>query len=617
MICQRVKKMKICLIVPLVSFPFFAACSPAAYYPYNTASLKNINKEELSEDIRPEKVARSLRSSRKSARIYTRYQEKDISPARAVRSESVPVIDSLKKKGLQKKETGKAEQKKQEKQLSDFLLPSVQYTNQYTYTNSSGNYTRRSQFVAPVLNTPVQSKEELKEELTGLKKTGDWSEGGEEERDLLFFYGIQCGLAEASPPARIKLDMDLFSVVPEKKKKARQAEKTKRSYKKTDKKTAACDFPIVMNRQVKFYLEQFQNRQRAVFTRWLERAAAYLPLIEKELKKAELPGSLAYLAMIESGFNPSAYSPAQASGLWQFIPGTGRYYGLRIDSWVDERRDPEKSTRAAVSYLDTLYQRFGDWQLAVAAYNAGEGRIERGLRKYKAETFWELAAQDYLPLETKRYVPKLIAAIIIAHDPVRYGFRPVDGKSKQYDIVEVPSRTQLSTIASVGGYSMKKLRQLNNELLKNEIPPTKKGVYSLKIPAGSGLRIAADLEQLLADEKRKIVHRFRRGETLSGLSKRYNISVDMILQWNDIKDVQRIRAGRKLALYLNDLDGQINTPVEQSGQGKAIHYYKVRNGDSLWSIARKHQVSTRDIKRWNSLNSNMLHPGKKLLIRKG
>ena len=127
-----------------------------------------------------------------------------------------------------------------------------------------------------------------------------------------------------------------------------------------------------MNRQVKFYLEQFQNRQRAVFTRWLERAAAYLPLIEKELKKAELPESLAYLAMIESGFNPSAYSPAQASGLWQFIPGTGRYYGLRIDSWVDERRDPEKTTRAAESYLDTLYQRYVDWQLDVDAYNECE-----------------------------------------------------------------------------------------------------------------------------------------------------------------------------------------------------------------------------------------------------
>ncbi|MCI5131475.1 MAG: LysM peptidoglycan-binding domain-containing protein, partial [Candidatus Electrothrix sp. EH2] len=282
--------------------------------------------------------------------------------------------------------------------------------------------------------------------------------------------------------------------------------------------------------------------------------------------------------------------------------------------------DPEKSTRAAISYLDTLYQRFGDWQLAVAAYNAGEGKIERGLQKYKADTFWKLAAKDYLPLETKRYVPKLIAAIIIAHDPVRYGFRPVDKKSRQYDIVEVPARTPLSTIAAVGGYSMQKLRQLNNELLKNEIPPTT-GMYSLKIPSGSSLRIAADLEQVLADEKRKIVHRLRRGETLSGLGKRYNVSVDMILQWNEINDVRRIQTGRKLALYLDkqqaDTVAHRNEKGSKVSKGSAVHYYKVRNGDSLWSIARKHQVSTREIKRWNSLNSNMLHPGKKLLIKKG
>ncbi|MCI5131074.1 MAG: hypothetical protein D3904_06010, partial [Candidatus Electrothrix sp. EH2] len=174
----------------------------------------------------------------------------------------------------------KAEQKKQGKQLSDFLLSSISYTKQYT--NTSSNYTRTNQFVAPVLNTPVntpvQSEEELKEELTGLEKTGDWSKGGEEERDILFFYGIQCGLTEALPPARIKLDMDLFSVVPDKKKDARQTRQTE-EVKPPQNKTVVCDFPIVMNRQVKFYLKQFQNQQRAIFTRWLERAATYLPFI--------------------------------------------------------------------------------------------------------------------------------------------------------------------------------------------------------------------------------------------------------------------------------------------------------------------------------------------------
>ncbi|MCI5125541.1 MAG: LysM peptidoglycan-binding domain-containing protein, partial [Candidatus Electrothrix sp. AR5] len=377
-------------------------------------------------------------------------------------------------------------------------------------------------------------------------------------------------------------------------------------------KKIACDFPVIINKQVEFYLDQFQNRQRRTFRHWLKRSALYLSAIEKELKKAELPRSLVYLAMIESGFNPVAYSPAGASGLWQFISSTARHYGLRIDSWVDERRDPQKATQAAVLYLGALYKRFGDWQLAVAAYNAGEGKIQRGLEKYKVKSFWDLAAEDYLPLETKRYVPKLIAAIIIAQDLERYGFQPVPEKNEQYDVVEVPSQTPLLAIATAGGCSVKKIRQLNNELLKNQVPPTK-GMYAIKVPTGSSARIAANLEQVGAYGKRKIVHRLRRGETLSGIGKRYNVSVNMIMRWNDIDDVRRIRAGRKLALYPGE---KINTGSGKSEEEIIVNYYKVRNGDSLWSIARKHQVSTREIKEWNRLSDNLLQPGKKLVIKK-
>jgi membrane-bound lytic murein transglycosylase D len=208
------------------------------------------------------------------------------------------------------------------------------------------------------------------------------------------------------------------------------------------------DFPITMNKQVEFYLNLFQTKQRSYYERWLARSAKYVPYIKANLKKAGLPQDLAYLAMIESGYNPSAYSKSHAVGLWQFISSTGKNYGLRIDSWVDERREPEKATLAAIDYLTFLYNEFGSWYLAVAAYNAGEGKIGRGIKKYKTNDFWMLASKDYLALETKRYVPKLIAAIIIAKDPEKYGFTNIDYRGpEKYDVITVPPMTDLNAVA--------------------------------------------------------------------------------------------------------------------------------------------------------------------------
>jgi membrane-bound lytic murein transglycosylase D len=626
--------MKVSLFVPLVSLPFFAACSPAVH---NTDPLKNINQEEVtvrsfsaeknSEETEgvnlkkvspPPRLAERTITERTTAgrTVVSNVRRKGTGIQQAVvvySSELVPIIEvkekeiekeietdipeaeEIRKAGREPRSSSSLAVLKQRHSSSKRFLPATSYS-------AASKEPQELDDVPPVY-IPVQSEQELKEELTALEKTGDWSDSGAGKQDALSSYGIQCDLPESITPVRINLDIDFLSSVA----KGKDAVQPEQHRKK-----AECDFPVVINKQVEFYLDQFQNRQRTTFRRWLKRSALYLPVIEKELKKAELPRSLAYLAMIESGFNPVAYSPAHASGLWQFIPGTARHYGLRIDSWVDERRDSEKATQAAVSYLNALYKRFGDWQLAVAAYNAGEGKIQRGLEQHKVKNFWELAAEDYLPLETKRYVPKLIAAIIIAHDPERYGFQPVPEKNEQYDVVEVPSQTLLSAIAAAGGCSVKKIRQLNNELLKNQVPPTE-GMYSIKVPAGSSARIAANFEQVRNDEKRKIVHRLSRGETLSGVGKRYNVSVDMIMRWNDIDDVRRIRAGRKLALYP---DRKVDTGSDKSEEGIIVSYYKVRNGDSLWSIARKHQVSTREMKRWNSLSNNLLHPGKKLVIKK-
>ncbi|CAK8716593.1 hypothetical protein GKODMF_08205 [Candidatus Electrothrix gigas] len=492
----------------------------------------------------------------------------------------------------------------------------------------------------PTLYAPMQFEEEpeqeLQEEITALQATGDWgrwsyrknSKISKSKQSLLtstsfssFFsdeiHEIQSSESSLTFPnfpnflAPVQLNgaIDFISLL------AKNPTKEQMQDISLGTKTLISDFPIIVNKQVAFYLDKFQHEQREIFEAWLERSALYVPLIEQELNKAALPKALIRLAMIESGFNPSAYSPAGATGLWQFMPTTAKSYGLRIDSWIDERRNPEKATKAAISYLSALYKQFGDWQLAVAAYNAGEGKISRGLEKYKVKNFWELAEKNYLPLETKRYVPKLIAAIIIAHEPKRYGFQPVAEKKMEYDIVDVPSRTPLAKVAKAGGYSVKEIRQLNNELLKNQIPPVQ-NMYSLRVPAGSSTRIAANiaenLQETRSDKKKKVIHRLQRGETLSGVSKRYNVPVNMIMQWNDIDDVRRLQTGRKLALY----------PHKKFHAGKDqvvkmdISYYKVRHGDSLWSIAQKHQVSTREIKQWNQLNNNLLHPGKKLVIKK-
>ena len=191
------------------------------------------------------------------------------------------------------------------------------------------------------------------------------------------------------------------------------------------------DFPITVNKQVLYYLSLFQGKQRKSFSYWLARSSMYRPYIEAELKKAGLPLDLVFLAMIESGFNPSAYSPAKACGLWQFIEGTGSRYGLKIDSWVDERREPEKATKAATRYLSQLYSQFDDWYLAVAAYNAGEGKIDTAMKTFNAKDFWEVASSEGIFMETKRYVPKLIAAIIIARNPEKYGFQTFPTKNRR------------------------------------------------------------------------------------------------------------------------------------------------------------------------------------------
>jgi len=245
------------------------------------------------------------------------------------------------------------------------------------------------------------------------------------------------------------------------------------------------DVPIQVNRQVKAYLVYFSTERKNIIRKYLARSTRYLPMIREIFQEHGLPEDLAYLAMIESGFNPHAYSHAQACGMWQFIRGTGLRYGLMINDYVDERRDPEKSTHAAAKYLLDLYKQFGSWYLAAASYNCGEKRVQREMENSPHKNFWDLSANQCLPNETQNYVPQMIAATLIAKNPEKFGFRGVPYLPPlEYDKVKVDETTSLAAVAMACNVSPEEIQSLNPELRRGITPPNA-GSYTLRIPKGS------------------------------------------------------------------------------------------------------------------------------------
>jgi membrane-bound lytic murein transglycosylase D len=385
---------------------------------------------------------------------------------------------------------------------------------------------------------------------------------------------------------------------------------------------AEYDFPVTINRQVQYYLDSFTGKDRYNFGLWLARSGRYVPMIQQQLVEAGLPKDLAYLAMIESGYNERAYSRAKAVGIWQFIKSTGRNYGLQINAYVDERRDPIKSTRAAVAYLSALYNEFGSWYLAVAAYNAGEGKIRKAIRKYETTDFWEIAQGRYLKLETKRYVPKLIAAIMISKEPENYGFDNIRYEEPlEYETVDVPRWTSVKAVAVACDMHPDELKKYNNELRRDFTPP-ESSPYPFKIPVGKGQEVEKNLPRVQAVVSTSFkTHTVRSGETLNSICKKYGLTKTVVLKSNNLRSAglqpgQRLRIPYQTTTYEMLPEGSVSRGylAAEALDGNFI-IHKVRAGDTIYELARIYSVPVHLIAAWNDIQDiSRIRAGEQLVF---
>lgn len=374
------------------------------------------------------------------------------------------------------------------------------------------------------------------------------------------------------------------------------------------------DWPVVRNERVIAWIEAYSGKLHDFIAASMKRSGKYEARFREIFAEEGVPQDLIYLAHTESGFKTSAYSRAHARGIFQFISGTARRYGMRVDWWVDERADPEKSCRASARYLKDLYDEFGDWSLALAGYNAGEGRVRRSIRKAGTKDFWELARRRFFRRETRNYVPAIMAATIISKDPESFGFGDVvKDPPLEFETVTVPTPTDVEVIAKSAGVSPQAIKELNPALRRMQTPPGVKD-YPVKVPMGHAEDFAAKLAQVPEDQRiTKILHRVRRGDTLSGMARRYGTTVRAIQQANGM--------GRRTLLSIGQV---LNVP---RGPGAAYYdpspaqlasdgTYRIRRGDTLSTIARRYRVRVSDLQRWNNLGrSTSIVAGRRLVVR--
>lgn len=374
--------------------------------------------------------------------------------------------------------------------------------------------------------------------------------------------------------------------------------------------------PVTINADVEQSILFFQTRAKKVMQKWFDRSANVIPELMPYIIQEKLPPEIIYLSMIESGFSYKAYSRAKAMGPWQFIKGTAKRYHLKVNSWYDERRDPELSTRAAAAYLRDLYAMFGDWYLAMASYNCGEGRIARLVKVY-GYNFWDLGK---LPRQTRNYVPSYLAARIISEDPERYGFwKPEQMPRVEYDRVPITECIGLRDLAECAGMGLDEFKDINPALMKSTTAP--RDTCWVRLPAGT---IAAGFWDRYADlpnsrKKNVLVHNVKSGDTIASIARMYGVSVDEIIQNpdNKINKKRTLKAGQTIFLAgaAKPTPAKQSPPtVERPSVIDSVHV--VESGESLGSIARLHGTSPDLLAAANGLSTEgTIYPGQQISLQ--
>lgn len=379
--------------------------------------------------------------------------------------------------------------------------------------------------------------------------------------------------------------------------------------------------PIEVNANVQKWINYFADKNHARFQRFLNRGHKYQKAIYAILDEYEVPRDIYYLAMIESGFVTRARSHASAVGVWQFIAATGRRYGLKKNYYMDERQDPLRATRSAARYLKDLHRVFDSWYLAMAAYNAGEMRILQSIMKANSRNFWEIVEKKALPRETMNYVPKFLAASIIGHNPEKYGFKITTTEVlPEMKLVDVPRQVKLSSIARSTGVPLSILKKYNGHL-KRKMTPSGRGGYGLWVPVKYSANLASAkglLSRYRVKGARQVAshtsshrlkkYRVRRGDTLGKIARKYGLSIRKLKKMNGLRS-NNIMVGKRLKVSRRS--------SSYARSGSSTQKYRVRRGDTLGKVARRHGMSIRSLKRLNNLRSNNIMIGQRLKVLGG
>ncbi|HEY7290538.1 MAG TPA: transglycosylase SLT domain-containing protein [Vicinamibacterales bacterium] len=403
----------------------------------------------------------------------------------------------------------------------------------------------------------------------------------------------------------------------------------------SDLERAGHDIPIPLNQRVLAYIELFQGRLHDFIEEGMRRGSKYLPMIQGVFRAEGLPLDLAYVPLVESAFKPNALSRAKARGVWQFVTGTALENGLRRDWYIDERSDPEKATVAAAKYLHTLSNLFdGDWHLALASYNGGPGRVQRAIKKANIDDFWKLSEKPRaLPRETREYVPMILAAIVIAKNPVQYGFDVATEAADAYDRVTLPRPVDLRRVAEWTDTSIDRIQTLNPEL-RRWTTPVRDTQYELKVPTGTADVVLAHLEETASADLASLkYYTVKRGESLATIARKLSVSKADLAEANYLAATSRVSAGQKLvvpheATVLMAARPERGVPVaearqtvteagelaESTSSNRVKSSYQVKRGDTLSSVARLFQTTVASIKTWNPRLGDRLTAGQRLTV---